>query len=222
MIDLAGLPKDRFYLYRSRWNTQDETLHVLPHWNWEGREGEITPVFVYTSYDSAELFVNGKSMGKRVKNRSSKLERYRLMWMDVTYEPGTLKVVAFDREGNAAAEKTVKTAEAPYQILLHTDKKILKADGEDLAYVTVSVVDKNGIPCPTATNQLKFEVSGAGTYRASCNGDATSLELFHKPTMQLFSGKLVVTLQSTYKTGNTLLTVKGKGLKPASMNLKTN
>jgi len=221
MIDLAGLPKDRFYLYRSRWNTQDETLHVLPHWNWEGREGEKTPVFVYTSYDSAELFVNGKSMGKRVKNRSSKLERYRLMWMDVAYKPGTLKVVAFDGEGNAVAEKTVKTAGTPYQILLHTDKKTLKADGEDLAYVTVSVVDKYGIPCPTATNQLKFEVSGAGIYRAACNGDATSLELFHKPTMQLFSGKLVVTVQSTYKTGNALLTVKGKGLKPANMILKT-
>jgi len=220
MIDLAGLPKDRFYLYRSRWNTQDETLHVLPHWNWEGREGEKTPVFVYTSYDSAELFVNGKSMGKRVKNKASKLERYRLMWMDVTYKPGTLKVIAFDREGNTVAEKTVKTAGTPYRILLQSDKKTLKADGEDLAYVTVSVVDKNGIPCPTATNQLKFEVSGAGTYRAACNGDATSLELFHKPTMQLFSGKLVVTVQSTYKTGNTLLTVKGKGLKPANMTLK--
>ena len=221
MIDLAGLPKDRFYLYRSRWNTQDETLHVLPHWNWEGREGEITPVFVYTSYDSAELFVNGKSMGKRVKNRSSKLSRYRLMWLDVKYEPGTLKVVTFDSEGKRAAEKTIQTAGTPYKIVLNADKKILRADGEDLSYVTVSVVDKNGIPCPTATNQLDFEVAGAGDFRAVCNGDATSLALFHKPTMKLFSGKLVVTVQSSTKKGVIKLCVKGEGLKGETIKIKS-
>ena len=217
MIDLAGLPKDRFYLYRSRWNTMEETLHVLPHWNWEGREGEITPVFVYTSYPSAELFVNGKSMGKRTKNRSSKLERYRLMWDHVIYQPGSLKVVAFDSDGNPVAEKNMYTAGSPYKIVLKSDKQGLNADGKDLAYVTVSVVDKNGIPCPTATNQLMFEVSGAGKFRAVCNGDATSLELFHVPTMRMFSGKLVVTVQATDETGKALLTVRGKGLKPANI-----
>jgi len=221
MVDLAGLPKDRFYLYRSRWNTQEETLHVLPHWNWEGREGEITPVFVYTNYDSAELFVNGKSMGKRTKNRDSKLSRYRLMWLDVKYAPGRIKVVTFDSEGNRAAEKTIQTAGTPYKIVLNADKKILRADGEDLSYVTVSVVDKNGIPCPTATNQLEFEVAGAGNFRAVCNGDATSLALFHKPTMKLFSGKLVVTVQSTAKKGVIKLFVKGKGLKGETIKIKS-
>lgn len=219
--DLAGLPKDRYYLYRSRWNTTDETLHMLPHWNWKGREGETTPVFVYTSYDSAELFLNGKSLGIQKKNNDSKQNRYRLMWMDVKYEPGTLKVVALDENDNPAAEKEIKTAGKPYQLVLDSDVKTIKANGEDLAFVTVSVVDKNGIPCPTATNQLNFKVKGNGTYRAACNGDATSLELFHLPTMKLFSGKLVVLVQSTEDAGDIELTVTGKGLKKGKLKLKS-
>jgi beta-galactosidase len=218
--DLAGLPKDRYYLYRSRWNTKDETLHILPHWNWEGREGETTPVFVYTSYDSAELFLNGKSLGRQTKTKSgSPQERYRLMWMDVKYEPGTLKVVALDKYGNPAAEKVIKTAGKPHQIVLDPEVKTIKANGEDLAYITVSVVDKNGTPCPTATNQLKFKVSGNGTYRAACNGDATSLELFHLPTMKLFSGKLVVLVQSTEQAGEIELKVTGDRLKSAKTSI---
>lgn len=220
MIDLAGIPKDRYYLYRSRWNTKDETLHILPHWNWEGWEGETTPVFVYTSFDSAELFINGKSQGIQKKNNSSPQHRYRLMWMDVKYEPGTVKVVAYDQAGNPAMTKEIQTAGKAYQLKLEADTTQLQANGEDLAFVTVSVVDENGIPCPTATNQLQFEVNGAGTYRAACNGDATSLELFHKPTMKLFSGKLVVVVQSTKETGDIELTVTGDGLKEAKVKLK--
>ena len=219
--DLAGLPKDRYYLYRSRWNTTDETLHLLPHWNWEGREGEITPVFVYTSYDSAELFLNGKSLGIQKKTNVTPQNRYRLMWMDVKYEPGTLKVVALDDDGNPVAEKEVKTAGKPHKILLDSDVKTIKANGEDLAYVTVSVVDKNGIPCPTATNQLNFKVKGNGEFKAACNGDATSLELFHLPTMKLFSGKLVVLVESTEEAGEIELKVTGKGLKAGEISLKT-
>lgn len=219
--DLAGLPKDRFYLYRSRWNKKEETLHILPHWNWEGREGQVTPVFVYTNYDSAELFINGKSKGVQKKNGSSPQNRYRLMWMDVKYEPGTVKVVAFDKDGKAVAEKEIHTAGKPYEIILDADRKIIQADGKDLSYVTVSVVDKNGIPCPTATEQLKFKVKGKGKYRAACNGDATSLELFHLPTMKLFSGQLVVLLQSLEETGTMELTVTGRGLKSASLTVVT-
>ena len=219
--DLAGLPKDRYYLYRSRWNTTDETLHLLPHWNWEGREGEITPVFVYTSYDSAELFLNGKSLGIQKKTNITPQNRYRLMWMDVKYEPGTLKVVALDDDGNPVAEKEVKTAGKPHKILLDSDVKTIKANGEDLAYVTVSVVDKNGIPCPTATNQLNFKVKGNGEFKAACNGDATSLELFHLPTMKLFSGKLVVLVESTEEAGEIELKVTGQGLKAGKISLKT-
>ncbi|WP_426324759.1 DUF4982 domain-containing protein [Pedobacter sp. R-06] len=217
--DLAGLPKDRYYLYRSRWNKAAPTLHLLPHWNWEGREGQTTPVFVYTSYDSAELFLNGKSLGVRKKDKSTPQNRYRLMWMDVKYEPGILKVVAFDSNGKPVAEEKVTTAGKPYKIVLTPDRKEITADGKDLAFVTVSVVDQNGIPCPTATNALNFEVKGAGTFKAVCNGDATSLESFVKPTMKLFSGKLVVVVQSNKKGGTIQLNVKGKELKSSGLEI---
>lgn len=219
--DLAGLPKDRFYLYRSRWNTKDETLHILPHWNWKGREGEVTPVFVYTNYDSAELFVNGKSMGIQKKNNSTPQNRYRLMWNDVKYEPGTVKVVAFDSNGKIAAESEIKTAGDPYKIVLNADREMIKADGEDISFVTVSVVDKNGIPCPTAVNELQFKVTGAATYRAACNGDATSLEIFHENKMKLFSGKLVVLVKAVKNPGAIQLEVTGKGLQKGKINLKS-
>ncbi|WP_430809639.1 MULTISPECIES: DUF4982 domain-containing protein [unclassified Carboxylicivirga] len=219
ICDLAGLPKDRYYLYRSRWNTEEETLHVLPHWTWKGREGETTPVFVYTSYDSAELFVNGKSQGKRTKSKESKLQRYRLMWNDVKYEPGSIKVVAYDASGKVAMEKEVHTAGEAYTLKLEADRTELIADGKDISFVTVSVVDKDGRLCPHADHQLNFEVQGAGSFRAACNGDATSLELFHEPSMQAFSGQLVVLVQADKKGGDIQLTVGGDKLKDASINL---
>ncbi|CAM3742736.1 DUF4982 domain-containing protein [Flavobacterium chungbukense] len=217
--DLAGLPKDRFYLYRSRWNTKDKTLHILPHWNWKGREGEITPVFVYTTYDSAELFVNGKSMGVQKKNNSTPQNRYRLMWNDVKYEPGVIKVIAFDSYGKKAAESEVKTAEEPYKIVLEADRRTIDADGEDIAYITVSVVDKNGVTCPLADNEMKFKVSGAADYRAACNGDATSLQVFHKDTMKLFSGKLVVLVKSNKKIGPINIEVSAHNLRTGNLRI---
>ncbi|MEM0965857.1 MAG: glycoside hydrolase family 2 TIM barrel-domain containing protein [Verrucomicrobiota bacterium] len=219
ICDLAGIPKDRYYLYRSRWNKESPTLHVLPHWNWEGREGETTPIFAYTSYESAELFINGKSMGVKKKYRSTPLHRYRLMWMDVVYEPGEIRVVALDENGRPAMEKTVFTAGEPHQIVLEADRTTLKADGEDVSFITASVVDRNGRPCPTATNRLHFEVTGAGSYRAACNGDATSLELFHEPTMKLFSGKLVILVQSTKDAGEIELKVTSDKLLSETINL---
>jgi len=211
--DLAGLPKDRYYLYRSRWNTTKPTLHLLPHWNWAGREGETTPVFAYTSYDQAELFLNGKSLGIRKKDKTTPQNRYRLMWMDVKYEPGTLKVVALDAQGKPIAEETLVTAGRPDRIILTPDRKTISADGKDLSYVTVSVVDKDGHPCPNANQSLNFEVKGAGKFKAVCNGDATSLESFEKPTMKLFSGKLVVLVESGKSAGKIQLKVEGKSLK---------
>lgn len=213
ILDLAGLPKDRYYLYRSKWNSTDNTLHILPHWTWPGREGQVTPVFVYTNYPAAELFVNGKSQGIQRKSKESKLQRYRLMWNEVKYEPGTIKVIAYDEQGKAVAEKSTVTAGKPHGIRLETDRKTLLANGNDLAFVTATIVDKNGNECLTATPQLNFKVSGAGTYRAACNGDATSLEQFHLPTMKAFSGKLVVLVQSSENKGDIELIVSGKGLK---------
>jgi len=217
ICDLAGIPKDRYYLYRSKWNTTDNTLHILPHWNWAGREGKVTPVFAYTNYRSAELFVNGKSMGIQRKNDNSEQSRYRLMWNNVKYEPGSLKVVAYDENGKAVKEKTIVTAGTPYKIVLEPDRSRINADGNDISFVTVSVADRQGNLCPTATNQLNFKVTGNGIYRAACNGDATSLEMFHLPTMKLFSGKLVVLVQSTDKAGTIKLSVEGKGLKEANL-----
>ena len=213
ICDLAGLPKDRYYLYRSRWNTNEETLHILPHWNWEGREGEITPVFVYTNYNSAELFINNKSQGVQKKSKKSNLNRYRLMWMDVKYEPGTLKVIAYDEFGKKVTEKMVVTAGKPHHIKLETDRDTITANGEDLSFITATIVDIDGNHCPTASNRLYFKVKGNGTYRAACNGDATSLEAFHKPTMATFTGKLVILIQSSTKAGDIDLIVSGDGLK---------
>lgn len=217
IIDLASIPKDRYYLYRSIWNKDEETLHILPHWNWEGYEGKPIPVFVYTNYPSAELFVNGKSYGRRTKNRQIVENRYRLMWHNVTYEPGEVKVIAYDADGKAVAEKNVYTAGKPHHIELQTDYTSLKADGKDLAYVTVRVVDKEGNLCPTDGRLLNFCVKGAGSYRASANGDPTCLDLFHLPQMHAFNGMLTVIVQAGETAGNLELQVSAKGLKTARL-----
>ncbi|GIJ93807.1 beta-galactosidase [Capnocytophaga stomatis] len=235
-VDLAGLPKDRFYLYRSHWNKEAETLHILPHWNWEGREGQVTPIFVYTNYPSAEVFINGKSQGKRTKDLNIPLDgsytkeaqqsferqkRYRLMWLDTKYESGEVKVVAYDKNGKAVAEKVIKTAGKPHSLRLTADRKTIKADGKDLSFITVEAVDKDGNLCPTANMSVNFKVSGAGTYRAAANGDATSLEQFHLPKMRLFNGKLVALVQSAEKSGEITFKAESKGLKGAEIKLKT-
>ena len=216
ICDLAGLPKDRYWLYRSHWRTDDATLHVLPHWTFPERVGETTPVYCYTSWPSAELFVNGKSQGRIVKNPGTRLDRYRLRWNNVKYEPGEIKVVAYDYDGTPRGEKTVRTAGAPARIVLKADRNRISSKGEDLSFVTVSVVDKNGTPCPTATNKMKFEVSGAGKYRAACNGDATSLVAFNSTEMPLFSGELVVVVEGL-KRGTAVLSVSADGLPTAKL-----
>ncbi|WP_172916581.1 DUF4982 domain-containing protein [Capnocytophaga canis] len=235
-VDLAGLPKDRFYLYRSHWNKEAETLHVLPHWNWEGREGQVTPIFVYTNYPSAEVFINGKSQGKRSKDLNIPLDgsytkeaqqsferqkRYRLMWLDTKYEAGEVKVVAYDKNGKAVAEKIVKTAGKPHSLRLTADRNVITADGKDLSFITIEAVDKDGNLCPNVNDLVTFKVSGAGTYRAAANGDATSTDQFHLPKMHLFNGKLVAIVQSSEKAGEITFEAKSKGLKTAVIKVKT-
>ena len=233
IFDLAGLPKDRYYLYRSRWNTNDETIHLLPHWTFPGREGEVTPVYCYTNYPSAELFVNGKSQGKitkrtDVKSGSGKdgkisdindpaIDRYRLRWNDVKYEPGEIKVVVYDGAGKQVGTRTVRTAGKASALRLTgdlgADIKPLKADGDDMTFITVNVVDKDGNLCPDADNQISVSVTGAARFRGICNGDATSLEVFTRPTMKAFHGQLVIGIQSNGKTGDAIVKVSGKGMK---------
>ncbi len=226
ICDLAGLPKDRYYLYRSHWNKQQHTIHLLPHWSWGtskkqkgNRIGQVTPVYCYTDYPEGELFVNGKSQGRIRKNPQERLDRYRLRWNNVKYEPGELKVVVYDEMGKNCGEQVVKTAGKPARLQLdvwtqHSNLSTLSsllsplnADGNDLAFVTVSLVDENGTFVPDAQDQLTFEVSGAGTFRAVCNGDATSLEPFTQPTMKLFSGQLVVVVQAARQKGDLVLKV---------------
>ena len=215
IIDLASIPKDRYWLYRSVWNNTSPTLHLLPHWNWEGREGETTPVYVYTSYPSAELFVNGKSQGMRHKNDSTTLTRYRLMWDNVRYEPGELRVVAYDAQGAAVAEKSIRTAGKAYGIELTPDRRWIAADGEDLSYINVRIVDKEGNPLPTDSREIRFKVSGAGSFRAVANGDPTSLEAFHEPHMHLFSGQLTCIVQSARQEGTIKVEAMADGVKAA-------
>ena len=215
IIDLASIPKDRYWLYRSVWNEDSPTLHVLPHWNWEGREGVVTPVFVYTSWPKAELLVNGKSMGFREKGEGDLLSRYRLIWDDVRYEPGEITVIAYDENNFETERKTIRTAGKPYRIELVPSRDSLIADGKDLLYVTVRIVDRDGNLCPLDTRKVRFEVSGAGQFRAVANGDPTCLESFQSPEMSAFSGMLTVIVQSDRTPGPITLTAKAKGLKKA-------
>ena len=226
ICDLAGLPKDRYYMYRARWNEHQHTTHLLPHWNWQGREGQVTPVYCYTDGVEGELFVNGKSQGRVRKDKSSRLDRYRLRWNDVKYEPGEIRVVTYNQYGEKVGEDVKRTAGEPAQMKFSvetpdhepiacmvegcTDEHnvLLNADGKDLAFITVSLLDKDGNECPLADDELTFEVTGAGTFKAACNGDATSLEPFTHPHMKLFSGKLVVIVQSSKQKGNITLKVK--------------
>jgi beta-galactosidase len=229
IIDLASIPKDRYYLYRSQWNKEGETLHVLPHWNWEGREGEITPVFVYTSYPSAELFVNGVSQGVRTFAEADghtpclgedAMKRFRLMWNDVVYQPGEIRVVAYNAEGEAVAEKVVRTAGKAAAIRLTPDRSTLKADGEDLCYLNVSLVDKDGNPVPADNRLVKVKVKGAGSFKAIANGDPTCIESFQEPQMHLFSGQLTAIIQAGSQQGDIFVEVSGKGVKKAVITLK--
>ncbi len=231
ICDLAGLPKDRYYLYRARWNRHQHTTHLLPHWNWQGREGQVTPVYCYTDGVEGELFVNGKSQGRVRKDCTSRLDRYRLRWNDVKYEPGEIRVVTYNEYGDKVGEDVRRTAGEPAKISLAAECPdnadagtsclaegragqhggSLKADGKDLAFITVSMLDADGNECPLADDELTFEVSGAGSFKAACNGDATSLEPFTQPKMKLFSGKLVLIVQSARHAGD--ITVKVKSAK---------
>lgn len=215
IIDLASLPKDRYYLYRSKWNEQSPTLHVLPHWNWKGREGEVTPVFVYTSYPKAELFINGKSQGMREKNDSTYQNRYRLMWNETVYEPGELKVIAYDNDGNQVAEKIVKTAGKPHHLVVTPNRDTIAADGDELVYFTVQVADKDGNIVPDDSRMVSFKVDGAGQFEATANGDPTCLLPFQNPKMKLFSGAATAIARSATTPGTLRFTATAPGVRPA-------
>lgn len=196
IIDLAGFPKDRFYLYQSRWRPDFPMVHILPHWNWPNRIGEITPVHVFTSGDEVELFLNGTSLGKKKKAPFE----YRLRWDDVVYQPGELKAVAY-KDGQIWSEKTIKTNEEAYKLTAKADRTTIDADGKDVSFITIEVRDRNGLFVPTANNVLTFEIEGPGEILATDNGDASDLTAFGSKTRKAFNGLALVIVQS--KKGET-------------------
>ena len=184
IFDLAGVPKDRYWLYKSHWRPDEPTAHILPHWTWPGREGETTPVHVYSSGDEAELFVNGVSQGRR---RRGKYE-YRFRWDDVRYEPGVVWVKTW-KDGKPWAEDIVKTAGEPVRA-----ERFERRFGR-LAFVTFALVDKDGTLCPNADRAIAFEVRPGTRLVSLCNGDATSREDFRGTSMRTFHGYLVAAVE---------------------------
>lgn len=215
IVDLAGLPKDRYYLYQSRWRPDLPMAHILPHWTWPGREGEITPVHVYTSGDEAELFLNGRSLGRRKKGPGE----YRLRWDDVRYAPGEVKVIAY-RNGRRWAESSVRTAGAPAAIALTPDRLALRADGRDLVYVTVDITDSASVPAPRADNLVRFSLQGPGDIVATDNGNPVSFESFQAHERKVFNGRAVVIVRSrSGQAGTLLLRAESDGLAPRETTL---
>lgn len=221
IVDLCGIPKDRYYLYQSYWRPEKDLIHILPHWNWPGHEGKKVPVFVYTNGDEAELFLNGKSLGKQSKKPKSEIstERYRLMWHDVVYEAGELKAVAY-RAGKVIGEKVLRTAGEAYTLKLTPDRSRLKASGEDLSFILVEAYDKNGNLCPLADYMINFELKGPGEIAGVGNGNPQSHEPFVAPYRKLFNGKAMLIVRTTAnKPGKITVEASAEGLKPAKTSL---
>lgn len=223
IVDLAGLKKDRFYLYQSRWNKNTEVLHILPHWNWDDREGKNVPVMCYTNFPEVELFVNGESQGKRKINKDSKrnLDHYRLIWDNVVYKAGELKAVAYDSNGKQVAEKIVKTTDKPstLKITAEANQKLV-ADKDELVFVEISVEDKNGNVCPRANSMVFVKVEGAGKLRALCNGDPTDQVPFSAGYMRAFSGKLIAVIEPTGEKGEVSISAGSMMLKAGLLKLQ--
>ena len=216
IVDLCGFPKDRYYNYKRYWRPDVPTVHILPHWNWEERIGEITPVHIYTSGDAVELFLNGKSLGCREKVHSYD----RLTWDDVRYEPGSLRAIAY-KNGQKWAEELVETTGKPAALQVTAEKTELKNDGTDLSFIRVAVVDSQGRVVPRSKNHLKFSVTGPAEIIATDNGDATSLLPFQLSERDAYNGLALVILRSQYmKQGKVVLTVESKGLPKQKVVLK--
>ena len=215
IVDLAGFKKDRFYLYQAHWRPELPMAHILPHWNWPDRVGQVTPVFVYTSGDSAELFLNGKSLGKKSKGTNE----FRLRWDDVVYQPGELKAVAY-KNGKRWAGDTVRTTGAAEKLLVSADRSAIAADGKDLSFITVAVADKDGLQVPRSKNHIKFSIEGAGEIVATDNGDATSFESFQAPERNAYNGlALVIVCAKPGAAGAIKLTATADGLAPATVEI---
>ncbi|MGJ8642119.1 MAG: beta-galactosidase GalB [Luteolibacter sp.] len=217
IVDLCGFPKDRFYLYQSRWRPELPMAHILPHWNWPERAGEITPVHVYTSGDEAELFLNGKSQGSKKKAQY----QYRLRWDDVVYEAGELKVIAY-KDGKQWAEQTISTTSDPATISLEPDRSEIAADGSDLSFVTVRIADETGTTVPRTHNPVKYSLTGPGEILAIGNGDPTDLTTFSSHERDVFNGLALVIIRSKAGEAGTIeLTANSIDLPTQSVSIQS-
>ncbi len=196
IVDLAGFKKDRFYIYQARWRPDLPMAHILPHWNWPERIGQVTPVHVYTSGDEAELFLNGRSLGRKKKAQFE----YRLRWDEVKYEPGELRVVAY-KNGKQWAEDKMTTTGPAARLIMKADRSRIKTDNADLAFITVTITDKNGLLVPRSNNRIQFEILGPGEIVVTDNGDPTNLESFQSPSRNAFNGLCLVVIRSKRGTG---------------------
>ena len=215
IVDLVGIPKDRYYLYKSYWKPDETTIHILPHWNWKGHEGDTVPVFVYTNGDRAELFLNGKSLGMQMKKPTSMIstERFRLMWKDVIYQPGEIKVVAYKND-EKLGERILKTTGDPYRLKLTPDRARIGADGKDLSYVLVEACDKDGNAHPLSDTEVTISLSGPGRIAGVGNGNPQSFEPFKETKkVNLFNGKAMIIIASSKIKGSIKLEVMSRGLK---------
>jgi beta-galactosidase len=212
ILDLAGLKKDRFYIYQARWRSDLPMAHILPHWNWPERKGQVTPVHVYTSGDEAELFLNGKSLGKKTKGQYE----YRLKWDDVVYQPGELKVIAY-KNGQKWAEDVMRTAGKASTLNMTADRPTVKSDGKDLIFLTVRIEDKDKVLVPRSSNLVEFSIDGPGKIVAVDNGDATSHDPFQASSRKAYNGMcLVIVKADKGATGSFTVKAASKGLKGAS------
>jgi beta-galactosidase len=192
-------------------------VHILPHWNWPGREGEITPVHLFTSGDEAELFLNGRSLGRKQKGEFE----YRLRWDDIRYEPGELKAIAY-KKGEKWAEEVVQTTDVAESLRLETDRKKIAADGNDLAFVTVKVTDRNGLLVPDAVNPVHFTLEGSGEIVATDNGNPADMTPFPSPTRNTFSGQcLVIVKGKAGQSGKITIIATSPGLKESKFILES-
>lgn len=217
IVDLCGFKKDRFYAYQARWRPDLPMAHLLPHWNWPERIGQVTPVHVYTSGDEAELFLNGHSLGRKTKGPFE----YRLRWDELVYQPGELRVVAY-RQGKEWARDTVRTTGQPAKLLLSADRDPLRADGLDLSFVTVTVADQQGRLVPRSHNLVKFDLTGPGQIVAVGNGDAASHEPFQARQRQAYNGLCQVIVRAQPgQAGPVTLRATSDGLAAAQVVLTT-
>jgi beta-galactosidase len=191
IIDLAGFKKDRFYLYQATWRPDLPMAHILPHWNWPERIGQVTPVHVYTSGDEAELFLNGKSLGRKKKGPYE----YRLRWDDVVYQPGELRVTAY-KNGRRWAADSVETTGSTSKLRMTPDRATIAADGRDVSFITVTVADKDNRMVPRSMNDIRFEVIGPGEIVASDNGDPTDMRVFASHDRKAFNGLALVIVKA--------------------------